>query len=439
MISRSISQRARSSGGQPVSYLMHKALAHPELISLAAGFVDQQTLPVEAMREAVEAVLSNPFRARAALQYGVTPGYRPLREAIMANWLTVEGLPTDQLSEMVERVVLTAGSNQMLHLLADALFDPGDIVFCAAPTYFVYLGLLANLGVRGVGVASDEQGLIPEALDEAFRRVEHAGELHRVKAIYVVSYFDNPSAANLARERRPQIVELAQRWSHSGRIHVIEDAAYRSLRYDGPGLPSLASFDVDGRTVIHTQTFSKSFSPGLRVGWALLPPQLVTPVCDLKGNADFGSPHFNQHVLAEVLERRLLEPHVDLLRASYRTKRDSMLSALDEHLADVPGCHWARPDGGLYVWLHVPPMIETGPSGQLFDRAVAEGMLYVPGEYCFAAEGEPTPRNMIRLSFGVQPPDRIKQGIAALARAIRACGVGGCVDPDKSGTGTGCA
>ena len=115
------------------------------------------------------------------------------------------------------------------------------------------------------------KGLIPEAVDEAFRKAERAGELHRVKAIYVVSYFDNPSTATLSLARRPQIVELAQRRSRAHTIHVIDDAAYRELRYDGPDLPSLRSFDSDGETVIYTHTFSKSFSPGMRVGWASCP------------------------------------------------------------------------------------------------------------------------------------------------------------------------
>ena len=287
--------------------------------------------------------------------------------------IAADGAPASEAGLSPDQVVLTAGSNQMLHLLADTLFDPGDIVFCAAPTYFVYLGILRNLGVRAVSVASDHQGLIPEALDDAFHRAERGGELHRVKAIYVVSYFDNPSTATLSLDRRPQIVELAQRWSRHNPIHVIDDAAYRELRYDGSDLPSLRSFDADGETVIYTHTFSKSFSPGMRVGWGILPPSLVESVCEQKGNLDFGSPHFNQHVMATVLDEGLFESQLERLRSAYRAKRDAMLSALDEHLLRVPGVRWVRPEGGLYVWLELPKDIPAGPQGPLFDRAACRG------------------------------------------------------------------
>jgi 2-aminoadipate transaminase len=417
MLTSSISQRARRAGGQPISQLMHKALAQPELVSLAAGFVDPQTLPVDATRQAIEAVLGDPLRARAALQYGTTPGYLPLREAVVEQLVAADGL-TGDTGLSAERVVITAGSNQMLHLLADTLFDPGDIVLCAAPTYFVYVGLLHNLGVRTVGIASDDNGLVPEAVDEALQALERERQLHRVKAIYVVSYFDNPSGTTLSHQRRQQLVELARRWSKEHKIHVIEDAAYRDLRLEGPDLPSLLAADPEGDTVIYTQTFSKSFSPGLRVGWAVLPETLVGPVCELKGNLDFGSPNFAQHVISVALERGLVAEQLGRLRAAYRTKRDAMLEGLERHMRKLPGVRWAHPTGGLYVWLELPEQVATGPDGQLFDQAVAEGVLYVPGEYCYAPEGVPVPRNRIRLSYGVQSPERIRAGIAALARAV---------------------
>lgn len=421
MTTKRLSQRARWAGGQPISYLMQRALENPELISLAAGFVDQEALPVDATRTAIEAVLADPRRARAALQYGSTPGYPVLRELIVEQHAKADGRSAAEMDISADDVVLTAGSNQMLHTLADTLFDPGDIVLCAAPTYFVYLGVLRNLGVRAIGVASDDEGLIPEAADEALRKIERAGELHRVRAIYVVSYFDNPSTATLSLERRPQVVELARRWSRSGKIYVIEDAAYRELRYDGSDLPSLRAFDPDGQTVLLTHTFSKSFSPGLRVGWGILPEAVRGPVCEQKGNFDFGSPHFSQHVMAAVLELGLFEPQLARLRTAYREKRAAMLGALDEFMAHIPGVRWRRPEGGLYVWLHVPPQISTGPDGPLFERALAEGVLYVPGEYGFAPEGEAVGKHTMRLSFGVQRPERIARGIAGLARALESC------------------
>jgi 2-aminoadipate transaminase len=239
-----------------------------------------------------------------------------------------------------------------------------------------------------------------------------------------VSYYDNPAAVTLSLERRPQIVEIAERFSRrvGHRIRVIEDAAYRELRYAGEDLPSLRAFDPQGDTVIVAQTFSKSFSPGIRVGWGFLPRDLVQPVCDVKGVVDFGSPNFAQHVMAQVLESGKYEPHVRTLRDAYHTKLNAMLKAADEHLASIPGVHYLRPTGGLYVWLTLPAHIDTSLRGPLFNLAMEEGMLYVPGEYCYPAgdlDGRSAPQNTIRLSFGVQSPERIALGMAALGRAIR--------------------
>jgi 2-aminoadipate transaminase len=414
-----LSQRARWAGGEPIAnLLMAKTLAHPELVSLAAGFVDQQTLPVEPTRLALEDLWSDAERVRAGLQYGTTIGYPPLREAVLERMLEADGCTRSELNVSAERVVITAGSNQLLFLVGDTLLDPGDIVICGAPSYFVYLGTLSNLGARAVGVEIDEHGLIPEAIEDELTRRQAAGELGRVRAIYVTTYCDNPSGVTLPAERRAALVEIARRWSRAGKIYVIEDAAYRELRYYGEDVSSLRSFDPDGETVIHAGTFSKSFSPGIRVGWGILPPALVKPVLAQKGNLDFGSPNFNQYLMARVLELGFFDPHVELLRDSYREKLDAILSALDELLAPIKGIEWVSPTGGLYVWLRLPEQTDTGLSGPLFDRAVEEGVLYVPGEYCYPADVRSPKKNMIRLSFGIQSCESIRRGIEALGRAI---------------------
>ena len=392
---RQFSQRAQYCAPQPIGELMRLALARPDLISLAAGFVDQQSLPVAETQAALASLLADSKRAQAALQYGTNAGYLPLREAVLARFLAADGRQASP-PPTVEQVVLTAGSNQLLHLVGEVLFDPGDLVLCAAPSYFVYLGLLAGLGVISVGVAIDEDGMIPEALEEELARRERAGQLGRVKAIYVTSYFDNPSTVTLSLARRAAIVEIAKRWSRKSKIYVIDDAAYRELRYSGDDLPSLRSFDDAGDTVIVAETFSKSFSPGIRVGWGILPPALVEPVCGQKANIDFGSPNFNQHLMAEVLDRGLFEPHILQLRESYRPKLAAMLAALDESLGDIAGAKWQTPRGGLYVWLQLPEGIDAGPAGPLIQHALDEGVLYVPGEYCYPVEGEPRRHDHIR-------------------------------------------
>jgi 2-aminoadipate transaminase len=398
---------------------MARTLAQPDLVSLAAGFVDSETLPIETTRLAAEAVLSDPQKSRACLQYGSTIGYLLLRQAVLDRMLQADGRTAKELNVTAEQVVIMPGSNQLLFLLGDVLMDPGDIVICSAPSYFVYLGTLANLGVRAVGVETDDQGIIPQAVEAELRRRKAAGELGRVKAIYVTSYSDNPSGITLSVSRRAELVEIAKRWSRESKLYIIEDVAYRELRYYGDDLPSLRSFDPQGDTVVQAGTFSKSYSPGIRVGWGLLPPALLKPVLAEKGNMDFGSPNFNQLLMSAVLELNLFDEHVRLVRDKYREKLDAVLQAANKFLSPLTGLHWVRPTGGLYVWLRLPEEIDAGLNGPLFDKAVEQGVLYVPGEYCYPAEGVAVRKNTIRLSFGIQCRLGLRRGIESLARAIK--------------------
>lgn len=409
------SQRAKWAAGQPISRLMSRALEDPNLISLAAGFVDNDTLPVDSTFQAIEAMFADPAVARAALQYGSTIGYPALRRMLSEQCAAMDGLAQPP---PIDRIVVTAGSNQLLHLVSESILDPGDVVLCAAPTYFVYMGLLAGLGARAVGVASDDQGMIPESLEQTLAGHEAAGQLHRVKAIYLVPYFDNPAGITMPLERRRKIVEIAQSWSEKHKLHVISDEAYRQLRYWGEDIPSPLAFDPTGETVIVAGTFSKPFSPGLRVGWGILPPHLVGPVCDQKGNVDFGSPNFTQFVMAEVLRTGLFDTQVARLREGYRTKLTAMLDALDEFVRPLSDVQWMRPSGGLYVWLQVPERIDTGDGGILFETALRRGVLYVPGAHCYPHDGVPIRRNTMRLSFGVQSCQKIREGVEKLAAAI---------------------
>ncbi|MBM4088402.1 MAG: PLP-dependent aminotransferase family protein [Planctomycetes bacterium] len=411
-----LSHRAEWAEGQPISELMSRALAEPDLISLAAGFVDEHTLPVDPTREALASMFADGGGLKAALQYGTTSGYPALREAILSRFVQTNACQRD-LS--IDQVVVTAGSNQLLHLVSESLLDPGDIVLCSAPTYFVYLGTLGNAGALSYGVAVDAHGMVPEALEDSLTRLQRAGDLPRVKAIYLVPYSDNPCGITMPLERCARIVDIAKRWSLERQIHVIADEAYREMRYEGEDVPSVLTVDDEGDTVIVAGTFSKSFSPGIRVGWGILPQHLIGPVCNQKGNIDFGSPNFSQHLMASVMQLGLYEPHLERVRAGYRRKLQAMLAAVDHELAPIGGVRWITPTGGLYVWLQLTDDLPAGPDGPLFNAAIAEGVLYVPGQYCYPTLGEPVRHNTVRLSFGVQTPEKIRQGVAALARSMR--------------------
>jgi 2-aminoadipate transaminase len=257
-----------------------------------------------------------------------------------------------------------------------------------------------------------------EALEAELEQHARRGELARVKAIYITSYFDNPRGVSLAAERRRAVVELAERYSREQRIYVIEDAAYRELGFGAADHASLRAHDRSGETVIYTGTFSKSFAPGVRVGYGILPRTLIDPVVSLKGNLDFGSPHLNQRMVSEVLRLGLYEPHVALLRALYAKKAECMGAALDEHIVRPGLGRYVRPAGGLYYWLELPSQLDTGERGELLGRALEQGVLYVPGEYCYAQPPAPHSSAM-RLTFGVQSEERLAAGIEKLARAVR--------------------
>lgn len=414
------SKRAAWAAGQPISALMSQALAHPELISLAAGFVDPMTLPGELVQTALERLLASPEATRTALQYGTTPGVPRLRDLVLQRLLSQDGNNSSSESLSIDQVVVTAGSNQLIHLVLESLLDPGDIVLCAAPTYLVFLGVVSQLGARAIGVSTDAEGMIPSALQEALEEIDRQGEKDRVKAIYLVPYADNPSGITMPLQRSSEIMEISRQWSSKPLpIQLIADLAYRDLRYSGDNIASIRTLDERGDQVILAGTFSKSFSPGVRVGWGLLPAHLVAPVCDQKGNIDFGSPNFNQYLMLDILEQGLLDSHLQEICGQYQVKLSAMLAASDRWFSDLEGVTWRAPSGGLYVWMEVPERIDTGPQGALFEAASREGVLYVAGGYCYAAEGEPIHRNTMRLSFGVQSPEKIEQGMKALSRALK--------------------
>ncbi len=416
-----LSRRAEWTRKQAIGFLMQQAVENPGVISLAAGLVDRDSLPVEETRSAVEVLLGDDERARDALQYGTTAGAERLRSLLVEHLANLEGCCPTELGIDTNSLILTNGSQQLLSLVGQVLLNPGDICLVASPTYFVFLGTVQGLDARSVPVATDEDGMQMDALEKELQRLQDAGELERVKLIYLVSDYENPSGFRLSSERRAAVVEIARRWSKRQRIFVLEDAAYRELCYDVPRLPSVWSFDPSCETVILAQTFSKSFSPGLRVGYGVLPKELIEPICDRKGNEDFGSSNFNQHLIATVLGQGRYAEHIRLICNSYRIKRDAMLAAADRYFADIPGVNWVHPHGGLYVWMTLPISVETGFESPLFERATkTEQVMYVPGELCYAGPAEERPRHQMRLSFGVQSPSGIEQGMQRLARAVRA-------------------
>lgn len=415
-----LSLQAQRTTEQPISYFMKQAIETPGLISLAAGLVDEPSLPVEEIARAAHEALSDAAGARAALQYGTTQGLLPLRRAILTRFAAEDGVSPDAMPMSADDVLMTNGSQQLLYILSEALIDPGDIVITEAPSYFAYHSVLVSMGAQVIGVPMDDQGMRTDQLETLLLRLQQSGHLNRVKVIYTVDYFQNPSGLSLSAERRRHLLELARRFSTRHRIIVVEDAAYRDLRLDGADVRSIKCLDTTNEYVVYTSTFSKPCSPGIRVGYGMLPRDLMTTALRMKGNHDFGSANLNQHVALRLLTSGDFERHQVALRAAYRIKRDTMLEALAAAFREWPAVRWMTPGGGMYCWLKFPASVPTGPGSALMEEALREGVMYVPGQFCHIAdENGRLPTNEIRLCYGVATVDQIKEGIRRLAKAAK--------------------
>lgn len=418
------SGKSRRTTDSPITYFIKKALETPGLVSFAAGLVDEGSLPIEEVGAAAAEILSDPLAGRAALQYGSTHGMPELRRQALDLVCKLDGVTPADLNLTPNDVCVTTGSQQLLYLLGEVMFDPGDIVISEAPSYFVYHSLLQSHGAEVLTVPMDEHGMDTDALEALLERLRSSGNLPRVKVIYTVDYFQNPTGLTLSLERRKKLVELAKRYSTAHRILILEDAAYRELRFSGPDLPSIKSLDPTNEFVVYTSTFSKPCAPGLKTGYAILPPDVLEPILHLKGSHDFGSTNLSQHILSRMMASGAYQAHAEKLRTVYKKKRDLMLSALESEFKDFPAAQWTVPDGGFYVWFTLDG-IDTGPNGPLVPAALEAGVLYVPGEFGHVPDANGhRPKNECRLCYGVATEPEITEGIRRLRKACAAIAPG---------------
>lgn len=417
-----LSGRATRTGESPITQLMARALTSPTVISFAPGLVDFESLPVDLVSRAQSKVLAS--AGKQALQYGTTAGLPRLRQWMVEHLAELENLTADQvareMSVTADDVVVTTGSQQALLLIGDVLLDPGDLVIAGGPSYFVCTNLFESLGAEVLTVPANEGGMDLDALKALVDQLEEEGRLHKLKLVYVQPFFANPTGLCLAEERREPLVKLVEEvgWRVGHRVLLLEDAAYREL-YHGDTSPgsSLKRYDHQNSAVASCYTFSKPLSPGMKTGYAFLPKGLVEPVLSQKGNHDFGSPNICQHVLAELTTAGDYDRHVAGLREMYAGKCQAMLAALDRELGETAHVTWTRPGGGMFVWLTLPDIIQTGQRGTLLDRCLDADVMYVPGELCYA--GAQRPASSMRLCFGSVDPSRIDEGVRRLASAIK--------------------
>ena len=418
MKAKFLSKMGQRTGVPPISWLMQTALTRPKLISLAAGFTDNSTLPVELSRKLLNDILRAPKVGQPALQYGVTAGTENLRQLTATHLQKLDG--GHDRAHSPERVIITGGSQQLLYMTLEALCDEGDIVLVEDPTYFVFLSILQSRGIKARGVKLERDGIDLTHLEKVLERLKKSGELHRVKALYLVTYFQNPTGATTSLAKKSAALKLLKKFERAAGhpIYLLEDAAYRELRFDhGDDVPTALTLPGAER-VIYTGTYSKPYAPGARLGFGILPEPIFTAVQRIKGNHDFGSANLLQQLLAGALASGLYDKHVAKVRKNYAKKAAVMKRALAEHFpANVE--IWES-GGGLYFWARLPKGVSAGVKSKVFQAALKADVLYVPGELCYADDSSRTkPDNEMRISFGSASEENIRKGIARLGAVLR--------------------
>ncbi len=400
-----------------ISWLMAQALEVPGLISLAAGFVDQSSLPHSQVGENLAGILEKIDDLQSPLQYGTTAGDVELRRLLLERLKREDGLPL-HLPYEDANVIIGSGSQQILYLAFETLLNEGDIVLMEAPTYFVVLGIMQARGAETVGIDTDEFGLIPEALAEALERLQKEDQLHRVKMLYLMTYTTNPQGIQLSLERRKQILEILSRYKEKGYpILLLEDAAYRHLSFEPNTKPAMLSMQQDDELVLYIESFSKSLSPGLRMGYGIGPQALIQKMIDLKGSHDFGSSNLSQQIVKALIMSGELDLHTDTLRKVYKQKWHLVDEILKEHAP--PEAKWIEPKGGFYTWLQLPDEINTNGDSELFQEALKQKVLYVPGNLCYSPDREEAKRSSsMRLAFGMINEEKLREGCKRLMTAV---------------------
>lgn len=366
-----------------------KITERAEVISFAGGLPAPATFPVDEMRAAFDRVLA--LRGREALQYSATEGYGPLREWIAAR------VGTDAAPVAPDDVMIVSGSQQGLDLLAKVLVDPGDRVLVETPTYLGALQAFSLFGPRFVAVASDAEGLLPDALDGAMRGA---------KFLYCLPNFQNPTGRLLPLARRQALVERARTLD----LLILEDDPYGALSYDGETPPAIRTLAPE-RTV-YMGSFSKVLAPGLRIGYVIAPPALRAKLVQAKQATDLHTATLSQQAVFEVVKNGFLDGHIPSIRALYRDQCEAMLAALARHMPE--GVRWNRPRGGMFLWVELPRGMDATA---VLAQAVENNVAFVPGAPFYAAD--PVSESL-RLAFVTVPPPRIEEGVERLARVIRA-------------------
>jgi len=370
-----------------------KLTQRPEVISFAGGLPAAELFPAREMAEVTRRILET--EGCKVLQYSTTEGDTVLRHHI-AERMNVH----QQTRASAERIMITSGSQQGLDLSGKIFLNEGDVVLCESPTYLGAINAFVAYGPRFVEVPTDDEGMLPDALEQAL--ADHAD----AKFIYAIPDFQNPSGRTWSLARRQALVDLAARFA----VPVIEDSPYAELRFEGEPLPALMALDRS-ENVVFLGTFSKTFCPGLRCAWLAAPEDLFLRYVMAKQGADLHTSTLIQRQVATYLELYGLEGNVQRVIEVYRERRDLMVGILAQELPD--GVRFTRPEGGLFLWVTFPPQVSAR---DLLVKCLEEDVAFVPGGAFFPNGGN---ENTARLNFSCMPPECIAEGTHRFCKVVR--------------------
>jgi 2-aminoadipate transaminase len=368
--------------------------SRPEIVSLAGGMPNLSAIDMNVFATIVEKLVRE--HGKEALQYGSGQGHPKLREQI-CDVMALEGIRANP-----DDVLVTTGSQQALDLISRIFIDPGDVVLVEAPSYVGALGTFAQYEASVVHVEMDKDGLVPEALRQAIKTLRYQGR--RIKFLYLIPNYQNPAGVLLPADRRTEILDICR----SEKIFIVEDNPYGLLGFDRPSPNAMRA--EDSENVIYLGSFSKTIVPGFRIGWALVPQALREKLVIASESSILCPSNFAQMSISSYLADQPWRDQISSFVELYKVRRDAMLESLDAYFPK--SATWTRPQGGFYVWVTLPPEIDTKA---LMPKAIVAKVAYVPGT-AFYADGLGS--WSMRLSYCYPTPERIREGVKALAGVV---------------------
>ena len=369
----------------------------PEIKSLAGGWPDPSVFPSREISQITAELLVD--KPHLALQYGATEGVPELRQLMAERAIKRYGINCT-----ADEVFIAQGSQQAMDLATRLFVAPGDVVMVGLPTYVGGTGAISVQGGESVGVTVDDEGINTDLMAQALEQIGQAGK--RVKGVYVVPNFQNPTGVTMTLRRRQSLVELAQKHD----FMIFEDDAYSDLRYEGKAPPSLRALDKTGR-VIHMRSLSKIFNPGMRLAWVVADAGVISRMATAKQFVDTCTNSLAQYVLLAYIQRGLLDKKLQLILSYYCRKRDFMLSQLERHFPNE--VRWNRPEGGFFIWVHLPEHLD---GSEVLQEAISQKVVFVPGSAFYIDGGG---HNTMRLSFAQVDEPTIELAVSELGKIIK--------------------